>query len=236
MGGCQAKRIKPSSGSKNATPDSAPTLTQPEPSPFLKQRTQVWLNIYDLLLTNYTTSKFGLGVYHTGVVIYGVEYCYSGPQEGKLHLEVTGLRTTIPGDSSWIEDAVFKEPVLIGYSELSPLEVNSVYLEMCDIYRGPSYNILNRNCNHFTRDFLSRILDQESLTARGHFRGQDILPPYIDRITRVATKVRPCLPRIWTTDLREQYLEQKQRTPDFILERKRQADNTNGIKDKRKDV
>jgi len=173
-----------------------------------RKRVQVWLNIYDLLLTNYTTSKVGLGVYHTGVVIYGVEYCYSGPQEGKMHLEVTGLRTTTPGDSSWIEDAIFKEPILIGYSKLTPFEVNGVYLEMCQEYQGPSYNVLYRNCNHFTRDFLIRILDEESLQARGHFRGEDVLPPYIDRITRVATKCRVCLPAMWTTDLRHQYEEE----------------------------
>jgi len=205
MGACQARRIKSSASNTETTPIILETDSPP------KNRTEVWLNTYDLLMTNYTTSKFGLGIYHTGVVIYGVEYCYSGPQEGKLHLEVTGLRTTTPGDSSWIEDAVFREPILVGHSKLSPFEVNSIYLEMCKEYKGPSYNVLNRNCNHFTRDFLLKILDQESLKARGYYQGEDILPPYIDRITKIATKVRPCLPKIWTTDLREQYEDEQKR-------------------------
>jgi len=207
MGGCQAKRIKSSASNT----DTTPAVSSQVGSSLPKTRTQVWLNVYDLLMTNYTTSKFGLGIYHTGVVIYGVEYCYSGPQEGKLHLEVTGLRTTTPGDSSWIEDAVFREPLFIGYSQMSPFEVNSVYLEMCREYKGPSYNVLNRNCNHFTRDFLARILDEETLITRGYFRGEDLLPAHIDRVTKIATKVRPCLPKIWTTDLREQYEEEQKR-------------------------
>lgn len=34
-------------------------------------REPVWLNIYDLMIMNYTLDRIGMGVYHTGVEVYG---------------------------------------------------------------------------------------------------------------------------------------------------------------------
>ena len=31
----------------------------------------MWLNVYDLMIMNYTINRVGLGVYHTGVEVYG---------------------------------------------------------------------------------------------------------------------------------------------------------------------
>jgi hypothetical protein len=79
-------------------------------------------------------------------------------------------------------------------------------------YLGPSYNVLDKNCNHFTSRFLRKLT------------GKD-LPPYVDRIMKVcslprplhrasltradpraqvARKVRPCLPTMFKEDLRNQ--------------------------------
>eukprot|EP00456_Euglypha_rotunda_P048379 TRINITY_DN38796_c0_g1_i1.p1 TRINITY_DN38796_c0_g1~~TRINITY_DN38796_c0_g1_i1.p1 ORF type:complete len:163 (-),score=12.58 TRINITY_DN38796_c0_g1_i1:10-498(-) len=142
MGACQAARIKPYS--QDSSSDDG-------------KRVPVWLNIYDLLLMNYTTRKFGFGIYHTGVEVYGVEYSYSGRTQPADEQEVTGLRTTEPGDSSWIEDAIFRERQQLGFTILSPVEIHRLYNEMHEKYKGPAYNVVERNCNHFTREFLHKI-------------------------------------------------------------------------------
>lgn len=49
----------------------------------------------------------------------------------------------------------------------------------------------NRNCNHFTEHFIKILTNKE-------------LPSYVNRIMKVATKVRVCLPGMFTNDLRDQ--------------------------------
>jgi len=48
-----------------------------------------------------------------------------------------------------------------------------------------------RNCNHFTEHFVKILTNKE-------------LPSYVNRIMKVATKVRVCLPGMFTNDLRDQ--------------------------------
>lgn len=47
------------------------------------------------------------------------------------------------------------------------------------------------NCNHFTEQFLKLLTAKE-------------LPDYVNRIMRIARKVRPCLPGMFKLDLRDQ--------------------------------
>eukprot|EP00457_Paulinella_chromatophora_P004308 gb/GEZN01004320.1/.p1 GENE.gb/GEZN01004320.1/~~gb/GEZN01004320.1/.p1 ORF type:complete len:606 (-),score=107.29 gb/GEZN01004320.1/:67-1884(-) len=156
----------------------------------------VFLNIYDLMLLNYTTSKFGLGIYHTGVEVYGAEYCYSG----HVMAERTGLRCTAPQDSSWIEEAIWREKLAVGYTDKTREEIVAIYSQMHSEYLGPSYNVINRNCNHFTKDLLEKILDEDSLKQIG----PELLPPKVTRVVRTASKLRVCMPPIFTQDLRDQ--------------------------------
>lgn len=161
----------------------------------------VYLHIYDLLVLNYTTSKFGMGVYHTGVQVYHDEYCFSGHNQldGKDGHELTGLRAfRPPTDTSWIEDAIYKESVIVGYTDLSEVQVVALFGQMKKEFVGPSYNVLGRNCNHFTARFIERLLHLE------HGEGDELIPHYVSRIVRVANKVRPCLPSLLTQDLRHQ--------------------------------
>jgi hypothetical protein len=62
-------------------------------------RTSVIVNVYDLFILNYTTSKFGLGAYHSGVEIFGREYSYAGHTkmgESGLHMMIPRV-SAIPG-------------------------------------------------------------------------------------------------------------------------------------------
>ena len=49
-------------------------------------REPVVLNVYDLLWTNKISSKLGMGIYHSGVQVYGREYSF-----GFHDLPVTGI-------------------------------------------------------------------------------------------------------------------------------------------------
>lgn len=148
-----------------------------------------------------TINRVGLGVYHTGVEVFGREYSYAG----HYHTETTGLKESMPRDTSWLNDAVFRERILIGYTKYTPVEVRQRFEEMKPSYLGPSYNVLDRNCNHFTDKFI-RVLTKKEL------------PPYVQRLMRVARKARPCLPSMFKHDLRDQeappeYESHKRRVP-----------------------
>ena len=114
----------------------------------------VYLHIYDLLVMNYSTSSIGVGVYHTGVQVYADEYCFSGHNQVDLvtKQEITGLRSfRPPTDTSWIEDAIYKESVIVGYTELTESEVLDLFEELKTKFVGASYNALARNCNTFSQ-------------------------------------------------------------------------------------
>eukprot|EP00808_Paulinella_micropora_P010498 g59008.t1 len=190
-----SKRFSFSSSSNAAVSDS---LEEERDLPLHKE--PVFLNVYDLMLLNYTTSKFGLGIYHTGVEVYGAEYCYSG----HVMAERTGLRCTAPQDSSWIEEAIFREKISVGFTEKTREQVVGIYTKMHDEYLGPSYNVMDRNCNHFTEEFLSLLLDEESKEKLG----PEVLPSQVTRLVRAASTFRTCMPNMFTADLREQKREE----------------------------
>ena len=89
----------------------------------------MYLSVYDLMIMNYTINRMGLGVYHTAIQVYDrgalgllgtsflsfrsdsvlpfllrAEYSYAG----HYYTENTGLKESMPGDTSWLHDAVFR--------------------------------------------------------------------------------------------------------------------------------
>ncbi|GAB5358729.1 hypothetical protein AAMO2058_000483700 [Amorphochlora amoebiformis] len=149
----------------------------------------VYLNVYNILLANHTTVRLlGFGIYHTGVQVHNEEFSYAGHR----HTESTGLKITNPRDTTWIHDAVFREMIPMGRITKNRSEVRAVFESMKGKYFGPSYNVLDRNCNHFTREFLTRLgVDKQ-------------FPSYICTASRNAGRFRSCLPDGFKTDLREQ--------------------------------
>ncbi len=57
-------------------------------------REPVLLNVYDLFWTNHVSSRLGMGVYHSGVQVYGREWSF-----GFHDLEVTGIYHHSPRDA-----------------------------------------------------------------------------------------------------------------------------------------
>jgi hypothetical protein len=79
------------------------------------------------------------GIYHTGIVIYGVEYYYGG-----------GICKGVPKKTPY--GTPIKEINLPG-TEL-PKELLEEYLEseLKSKFSADKYHILNNNCNHFTNE------------------------------------------------------------------------------------
>jgi hypothetical protein len=45
----------------------------------------------------------------------------------------------------------------MGVTDLTEKQVEELLVELSDEFTGPSYNLLTRNCNHFTEEFVLRL-------------------------------------------------------------------------------
>lgn len=104
----------------------------------------VLLNVYDLLVpqlpASMTTAMYhmGVGFYHSGVSIYGTEYCYGGHPD-----DSTGVFEVTPKEAP---EAKFRETIIVGKTTLNPIDVAILVNQMAasSFWRGNSYNLLTR--------------------------------------------------------------------------------------------
>lgn len=130
------------------------------PSPIPKAvervyRERVLVRVYDLGKTaltrgflNQVTKSYG--AYHTGVEVYGREWSF-GMTFDDWSTGVTWNPPAVNPDHS------FRETLSMGYTPLSPEQVWQVIEEMKPVWRGCTYNLLTRNCHHFSDTFCRRL-------------------------------------------------------------------------------
>ncbi|CAL8088968.1 unnamed protein product [Calicophoron daubneyi] len=147
--------------------------------------TMVTVNVYDMLWLNVYTSSFGVGVYHTGVVVYGTEYCYGGHP-----LNYSGIFAMVPQDSETLgQNYSYKTTLFMGRTDFTDSDVALILEDMGPQYRGDQYHLLHRNCNHFSDAFV-QILCGASL------------PKWINRLATVGAKIpfiERSIPKMWLT-------------------------------------
>ncbi|URD98808.1 hypothetical protein MUK42_32317 [Musa troglodytarum] len=109
----------------------------------------VHLNVYDLTPINGYAYWLGLGVYHSGVQVHGVEYAY-----GAHDHPTTGI---FEGEPRQCPGFVFRKSILIGRTDLGPREVRALMEELAAKYTGDTYNLISKNCNHFCNEASLRL-------------------------------------------------------------------------------
>lgn len=135
---------------------------------------KVYLNIYDLAKANYYLHSFGFGVYHTGIQVGSVEYHFGG-HEGSS----TGVCETDPKDYS--SNVTFRETLFLGECTLTSQQVRNAMEDLKRDYPGNGYDVLARNCNHFSDAVSKKLLKKP-------------LPNYVNRIAFFGNMMRCCLP------------------------------------------
>ncbi|KAG2202795.1 hypothetical protein INT47_004819 [Mucor saturninus] len=108
-----------------------------------------------MIQPNYVTQfgyyALGVGVFHSGVEICGKEYCFGGHEVPN----VTGVFVVEPRVG--IPELSLKQTIDMGTTDLTEKEVEELLLTLSDEFTGTSYNLLSRNCNHFTEEFVKRL-------------------------------------------------------------------------------
>nr|GEU76670.1 hypothetical protein [Tanacetum cinerariifolium] len=151
------------------TPLSSPTIVYCDNNMLFRKRRStrikmngsvpVYLNVYDL------TSMSRLD---SGVQVYGTEYAYGGHQYA-----TTGIYKLPPTNCKGF---IFRRQIPIGWTNMSLGEVTCFMEELAQDYKGTSYNLITRNCNHFSNDVCLRLTG-------------NAIPSWINRLARLGKSI-----------------------------------------------
>ncbi|GIL72375.1 hypothetical protein Vretimale_4154 [Volvox reticuliferus] len=141
----------------------------------------VVLNIYDLAPQNSWTYWCGVGIFHSGVEVYGVEYAYGGHD-----YDYSGVFATNPRDAPG--QVVFRESIPMGETDLTQQEIHHLVQRMGNDYKGNNYHLLQRNCNHFASDLCRQLVGKEA-------------PNWINRLAGIAVMLHCLIPTSWVPPL-----------------------------------
>jgi hypothetical protein len=120
----------------------------------------------------------GASLLHSGVVINNREYAFGGhDKRNQTGVYWTKPRTEPPGGT-------FKMSILHGFTFSTSTEIDQIIREASEEFQGTSYNLLSRNCNHFT-SYLC-----EKLTGR---KG----PGWLNRAASIGVAMPCVVPKEW---------------------------------------
>lgn len=131
------------------------------------------LNVYDLTPINGYAYWLGLGVYHSGLQVHGVEYAFGAHEH-----PTTGIFEVEPKQCPGF---TFRKSILIGRTDMGPKEVRAFMEKLAEEYSGNTYNLITKNCNHFCNDASLR------LTKRP-------IPSWVNRLARLGFLCNCVLP------------------------------------------
>ena len=147
------------------------------------QKTEVRINVYDLLPPSRLSSvlwALGTSLLHSGVVLNEREYAYGGHDTAAR----TGVYHTRAGQAP--PGGRHRATLLHGFTFLSAAEVDAVIRAASLAFLGPSYNLLSKNCNHFTSYLVERLTGRPA-------------PGWLNRAAGIGLALPCVVPREWIT-------------------------------------
>ncbi|KHN44096.1 UPF0326 protein [Glycine soja] len=133
----------------------------------------VYLNVYDLTPANNYLYAFGVGIFHSGIEVHGMEYGFGAheyPTSGIFEVEPRSC----PG-------FIFRCSVLLGRNDMSYSEFRSFMERLSVKFHGDSYHLIAKNCNHFTDEVCQQLTGKP-------------IPAWINRLARVGSFCNCLLP------------------------------------------
>ncbi|KAM0907872.1 hypothetical protein ACQ4PT_015850 [Festuca glaucescens] len=103
--------------------------------------TPVYLNVYDLTPVNGYVFWVGLGIFHSGIEVHGVEYAF-----GAHDYSISGVFEVEPRQCPGFK---FRKSIFVGTTCLDPLQVRAFMETQSVNYNGDIYHLISKNCNHF---------------------------------------------------------------------------------------
>ncbi|EFP02287.1 hypothetical protein CRE_24283 [Caenorhabditis remanei] len=152
-----------------------------------RKTTPVRLNVYDMYWLNDYASNIGVGIFHSGIEIFGVEYAYGGHP-----YQFSGVFENSPQDAEELGDTFkFKESIVVGETDQSSSEIRRLIKQLGDEFRGDRYHLISRNCNHFSAVLARKLTGKE-------------IPGWINRLANLSGSIpflEKCIPQEWLTPI-----------------------------------
>ncbi|GAM82088.1 hypothetical protein ANO11243_000670 [Dothideomycetidae sp. 11243] len=125
--------------------------------PLPPPRTDIIVHVYDLMAPGKLSSclwTLGFPLLHTSLYIpaHNVEYAFGGHAYPRL----TGVYSTAPYTAP--PGARHRRTLRMGTSACTPAEAAHVVAVLSADFPGTGYDLLTRNCNHFTDALLRKLL------------------------------------------------------------------------------
>lgn len=133
----------------------------------------VYLNVYDLTPANGYVYWAGLGIFHSGVEVYGVEYAF-----GAHEYSSSGVFEVEPRQCPGFK---FRRSIFIGTTCLDPFQVREFMERQSANYNGDTYHLIVKNCNHFCHDICYKLTGKS-------------IPKWVNRLAKIGSLCNCILP------------------------------------------
>ncbi|EKJ69502.1 hypothetical protein NXS19_003447 [Fusarium pseudograminearum] len=162
-------------------PKKSSSVSRSHRSTLSLSKTEITIHVYDLLPPGRLSSVLwtvGASLLHSGVVINGKEYAYGGhDKRGLTGVYWTKPKTEPPGGT-------FRCEILHGFTLATEQEIEATLRAASDEFLGTSYNLLTKNCNHFTSYLCRRLTGQSG-------------PGWLNRAASIGVALPCVVPRDW---------------------------------------
>ncbi|KAA6399411.1 MAG: putative pppde peptidase family [Streblomastix strix] len=108
------------------------------------------ISVYDMHGDGIQFNLPFLNIYHTGVIVKGIEYGFGGGASSG-----TGVWEQFPGRPP--PNCTFKEKIDIGESKKSEKEISQIIKTLKEEYQANKYDLAGNNCNHFSNEACMRL-------------------------------------------------------------------------------
>ncbi|KAK8586184.1 hypothetical protein V6N13_130706 [Hibiscus sabdariffa] len=133
----------------------------------------VYLNVYDLTNANGYVYWAGLGIFHTGVEVQGVEYAF-----GAHDYPTSGVFEVEPRQCPSFK---FRKSIFMGTTCLDPVQLREFMEHQSASYNGDTYHLIFKNCNHFSEDICYKLTGNH-------------IPKWVNRLARIGSLCNCILP------------------------------------------
>ncbi|EPS65739.1 hypothetical protein M569_09039, partial [Genlisea aurea] len=168
----------------------------------VRKTSNVYLNVYDLTAVNGYVYWAGLGIFHSGVEVHGVEYAF-----GAHDFSSSGVFEVEPRQCPGFN---FRKSILIGTTTMDPFKVRHFIERLAANYNGDTYHLIVKNCNHFCDDVCYKLTGNK-------------IPDWVNRMAKLGKAFNCVLPqalkvtavqhspRYDDSDYRDEYSDESER-------------------------